>query len=280
MAGVIGTFDVIVVGAGPAGGTAAILLAEVGRSVAIVDPLGIGGALINLEWVPDHPDHPGGIAGWDLAAELGERVLDAGVELILGTVDAVRADGVEIDGGPRHSRAVLLATGRRPNVLPGAEGLEGRGVSYCAACDGGMFAGQEVIVVGGGHEALAEAKTLAALASKVTVLCPEPSLAADAYWQAALAAEPNVEIIPGATVRQVTAATVVTGVDFERGGALAHLAAAGVFGGLPGIPAAELLIARDGLFSAGDIRPDAPRRIAAAIADARAVAADIDAWLG
>ena len=146
-------FDVIVVGGGPCGATAALFLARDGHRVGLIDPLGIGGQLINVEHIVDYPGFPTGVAGWDLAAAIGEQALAGGVELVMGTASAIRpvvGDGwrVQVDIAGHPARAVLLATGTRPTPLPGAEQLEGRGVSYCASCDGGLFAGRPVAVIG------------------------------------------------------------------------------------------------------------------------------------
>lgn len=307
--------DVVVLGGGPAGATAAARLAAGGLAVVLVDPLGIGGALINVDHLPDHPEHPAGIAGWDLAAALGEDALEAGVTVVMGRAGPPRCDEgtwtVPVDGGREaiQARAVLVATGCRPRPLPGDAGgeLEGRGVSYCAVCDGGLFAAQPVVVVGDGPVAFAEARTLAELAASVTVVVAGPEPAADSSWVDAARAAGPVEVLTGHPVVAVTV-TVDGGGDGLEGARVAgvetaagvSVAAAGVFGALDPVPNSELVAgqaslepdgripadgslavpgAPPGLFVAGDVRRGADQRAAAAAADGARAAAQVAVFL-
>lgn len=300
--------DVVVLGGGPAGATAAARLAAQGLAVVLVDPLGIGGALINVDHLPDHPDHPEGIAGWDLAANLGDEALSAGAAVTMGRADTPTwEDGVwavPVDGGREtiRARAVLVATGCRPRPLPGDEGgaLEGRGVSYCAVCDGGLFAGQPVVVVGDGPVAFAEARTLGELAASVTVVVAGGEPEADASWVEAARAAGPVEVLTGHTVTAVTVGADGARVTGVETGAGAVIAAAGVFGALDPVPNSEPvagLVALDpdgripaddgfavpgappGLFAAGDVRRGAALRAVAAAADGTRAAAAIASYL-
>jgi thioredoxin reductase len=266
--------------------------------VTLVDPLGVGGQLLNVERLVDHPGSEPGEAGWDLAAALGEQVLAAGVELVLGRVRSVRAATdetgparrfdvdstdaadtdrtdevagvdadrpyqVDVDGTVLTARAVIVATGCRPRPLPGGEGLEGRGVSYCAACDGGLFAGRRVAVVGGGVIALAEAETLAAVATTVTVLGPGGFDDAPPARLAALRELAKVTLLPVEGVpRVVVDDDRVVGVEYVElgGGPERMLAVDGVFGALDGVPNRELLAGLAELGYGGDGRDDEVRR--------------------
>jgi len=306
--------DVVIIGGGPAGAAGALACARRGWRVALVDPLGIGGQLMNVERLDDVPGHSGGVAGWDLVAALGEQVLDAGVELVMGRAGALGAKTgawqVEVDGRLLDARAVLVATGVRPRRVPtaGGEELEGRGVSYCAACDAGLAAGRPVVVVGGGDTAMAEARTLAAVAEGVTVVFPEAEPPAAAAWTREVRALPNVTFRPGGRVLQVSLAAdgqveldVEMVLEVEQPGTAGaeRLATGAVFVATGGLPASEAVAAvleldddgfvvadaalacpgAPGVFVAGDVRAGAPRQAVTALGEGTAAALAIDAYL-
>ncbi len=194
--------DVLVVGGGPAGAVAAVALVEAGHGVGLIDPLGVGGRLLNVEHLHDREGNPLGTLGWDRATDLAEHVLRAGVELIFGHADALAFDPTEsmwriiVDGQEHPAHAVLIATGCRPEPVPGDEhgALHGHGVSYCAVCDAGLFRGQRVAVVGGGDIAMAEAASLAAIAREVMVLVPTDQPSAAPARVAAVSSLGNVTV--------------------------------------------------------------------------------------
>ncbi len=299
-------YDVIVVGGGPAGATAAAYLAERDQRVLLVDPLGVGGQLINVDRLRDCPGVPDGTAGWDLAATLFESVLGAEAELHLATVEVVEPDSsdrgwlVRCDDTTVHSAsAVVVATGGRPAPLPGDEAgaLAGRGVSYCATCDGGLFAGQTVAVVGDGDVALAEAASLSPVVAAVVVLAPGAGVRAGRARHQEVAALANVTVRTAAPADHVATdasgrvrAVVLAGgeevavdavfgaLDTQRVGTVvpASLPRAGDGGLLAGDGGCEVA---DGLFVAGEARAHAPRYVAAAIGDGLAAGHAVAAWL-
>ncbi len=302
--------DVAVLGGGPAGATAAVHLAREGFSVNLIDPLGVGGALINVDQLPDYPGFPNGVAGWDLAAALGEHVLSAGVSMTMGTAGAPRFDEgvwtvpIPDSGRVVQARAILVATGSRPRPLPGDDGtLEGRGVSYCAACDGPMFAGQPVVVVGDALIAFAEAMSLASFAETVTIIVATDQPSAGQAWVDAVTALPNTRLLVGHTVTALRIGEHgrVIGVDTATtNGERRTVEAAAVFGALDRLPnsepfttVAELDVngrlpvdhtyavpgAAPGLFAAGDVRIGAPLRAIAAAGDGAGAAIAIATFL-
>ncbi|WP_135469248.1 NAD(P)/FAD-dependent oxidoreductase [Crenalkalicoccus roseus] len=274
-------WDVVVIGAGAAGLSAARAVAAAGLSCLCLDRLGPGGALMNLG-----PLHhlPGGKAGPDLAAELVEAATAAGAELGFGEARALTGGPpwAVATGEETHlARAVILAPGLAPGRLgvPGEEAFEGRGISHCAACDGPLHRGEEVVVAGGDAWAGQEALDLAALARLVTLVHPEgapPRLPA--------APPPNLALLPGRVVA-LEGDGGLAAVRVATGGAERRLPARAVFvqcGRAPALGFAEGAVARDAagharvdaamaagaaLFAAGDARAGAPQRAADAIAD-------------
>jgi thioredoxin reductase (NADPH) len=189
-------WDVIVIGAGAAGLTSAKETASAGLRTACIESLMFGGLIVNVNELS-----PGSGSGVDLASELMTAATDAGVESLSGTVELVENNGdgfaVRVDGDVHTARAVILASGARLRRLgiPGEEEYEGRGVSQCADCDGPLFAGKEVIVVGGGDSALQEALTLAGLCSTVYIAHRDATFDAAPAFVDALKKCSNVRIL-------------------------------------------------------------------------------------
>ena len=165
--------DLVIVGAGVAGLTAAAEAARRGLDVLVIERMGAGGQVMNVERVDNMPGFPQGVSGFDLGPLLQEQAEAAGAQFTLDTVEALEpgAEGRHVlrcAGETIAARAVLLACGsaRRKLGVPGEEELEGHGVSHCASCDGPLFRGQAVAVVGGGDSAFGEAHVLASHASQ------------------------------------------------------------------------------------------------------------------
>lgn len=168
-------WDVVVIGAGAAGLSAATAVAGAGLSCLVIDRVGGGGELMNLGPLHDCPGLPEGTAGPDLAAGLLDAAMAAGAELALGEVAALTGGSpwsVATAEEMHAARAVILACGLAPGRLgvAGEEAFEGRGLSHCAACDGPLYRGQPVVVAGVDRWAVQEAMDLSAIASQVTLV--------------------------------------------------------------------------------------------------------------
>ena len=172
------TTDVIIIGSGPAGYTAAIYLGRAGyRPVVIAGALTPGGQLVNTTEVENFPGFPDGIMGPDLMDAMRKQAERFGAEIVYDDVVSADVQGdskrVVLDGGDTYTaRAVIVATGSQVRKLgvPGEVEYSGRGVSYCATCDGFFFRGKPIVVVGGGDSALTEADFLSRFGSSVTVI--------------------------------------------------------------------------------------------------------------
>jgi thioredoxin reductase (NADPH) len=259
-------FDVIVIGAGPAGLSAATEAARAGLKTLCLDKLAPGGALINLTQLHD-VDEP--TDGPQMAAKLADAAANAGADIGFGEVVQLSGNGpwtIETAEGERHeARAVVIATGLNKGRLgiPGEDDYEGRGLSHCASCDGPLYAGKPVIVAGAEGWAAHEAEELKAFTSDVTV----------------------VDNVAGRIVG-LQGSDGLQAVVVESGGARKTVPASAVFVYVGQSPAAEFLpdsLARDGtghivvdeagrttaatLFAVGDVRARARHYLADAIAD-------------
>ena len=200
-------YDIIIIGGGPAGLTAAVYARRGGRSVLLLEREGFGG---QIAYAPRVENYPGiaSIPGAELADHMLSQVLELDAETDVGEVVSVErgGDGIFLvrteDGGEYSGRAVILATGARHRrlALPGEDELLGRGLSYCAVCDGGFYKNGTVAVVGGGDSALQEALLLSDICRTVYLINRRDTLRGDAAKQSQLFARENVKLITPMTV--------------------------------------------------------------------------------
>lgn len=298
--------DLAIIGAGVAGLTAAIVAAQHGLQVLVIERMGAGGQVMNVEQVRNMPGFPQGVSGFELGPLLQEQAEAAGVQFMLDTVESMASGAdsrhvLQCAGEPVVARAVLVAGGsaRRRLGVPGEDTLEGRGVSHCASCDGPLFRGQPVCVAGGGDSAFGETLVLAGHASHVTLVFREEKPRAQQHLVRDVLGLPNVEIIAGAEITGVTGEGGVTGVMLRQGDAPArHVPAEGVFvyaglvpntrflGGALKLDAAGRIEADatmgssvPGVFAAGDIRAGAAYLLAAAAGDGATAALSVCRYL-
>jgi thioredoxin reductase (NADPH) len=287
-------FDLVVVGAGAAGLTAATFAARHGLKVVVVERVGAGGQIINAERIENFPGFPGGVAGHELGPLLHEQAEAAGAEFVLDTVAAVELAGTHrvVRGAADawRARAVIIAAGSAPRPLgiAGEQQFLGRGVSYCAACDGPLFAGQEACVVGGGDTALDEALVLARHAARVMVFCRGARFLAQQALLDTAATTPKIELCLRTSVEEILGGDVLSGVRLRASGTGASRVqnVTGVFVCVGLEPNTAFLrgtlkldatghietdiamrTSVEGIFAAGDIRSDSAAQLAAAAGD-------------
>lgn len=286
------SFDVIVIGAGVAGLTAAAAVARGGLRCLCIDRMGPGGVLINLGALSDCPDLPAGTSGPDHVASLADAAMDAGVELAIGEVQALRPGDiwtVQTESESFTGRAVIIATGLANGRLgiDDEARFEGQGLSDCAACDGPLYAGADVMVAGADRWALQEAIELAELAGHTTLVTGAAALDPADPTVRHLTSLPNVEILP-ARIIGLQGEDGLQSVVLDQGGRQSAVPVRGLFvytGRRPATGFAGDLVTRDEglrirvdenrragaslLYAAGDVRAGAVQSVAEAAADGR-----------
>jgi thioredoxin reductase (NADPH) len=292
--------DLIVIGGGPAGLTAGLYAGRGGLRAAIVEKLMPGGLVANTERIDNYPGFPEGISGYDLAQRLQAQAARFGAEFIsdeaVGITPEPKSFTVPLASKKvLRAKALVIATGAFPKKLgvPGERELLGKGVSYCAVCDGAFFRGQEVAVVGGGDSAIQEAVYLAGLCSKVTVVHRRSSLRAAESLQKLAFRNERISFAWDKSVSAIEGSSGVTGVRvMDKGtGVDEVIPASGVFiyvGYSPNSAVAGSLVKLDeaghivtddnmatshpGIYAAGDVRRKLVRQIAGAVGDAATAA--------
>ncbi len=282
--------DIIVIGAGPCGLTAAVYARRAGKSVLVLEKETFGGQVNFSPKIENYSGFPE-ISGTELADKLVEHALAQGAEIDIEEVTGLTKDGdvftVTTDSGEHTARAVIIATGakHRRLHLPGEDALIGDGISFCAVCDGAFYEGKEVIVIGGGNSALQEALLLSETSAKVTVLQNLADFTGERQLAEALLAKNNVEAHFGVTVTAFESENGKITVSATQNGEQKAFVCDGVFEAIGLVPentAFEGLVALDhgyvdageacttktpGVFCGGDCRTKKVRQIATAVAD-------------
>lgn len=290
--------DIVVVGAGTAGLTAAAVAAADGLRVLVVEQLAPGGQIATIDKIRNFPGFPDGIGGYELGPLLQQQAADAGVDFLLDTVESINPseDGfvVRCAETTLGARAVILAMGSRRRSLdvPGEAELEGRGVSHCASCDGHFFRGKTVLVAGGGDSAFDEAEVLAGVVQDVLIVHQGAKPLAAMRTVERVMALPNVRVLADATIVAIEGGLEVERVVIDRAEGRSEEPVAGVFVYIGLIPNSAIVASQvetdaagaviadrnfqtsaPGLFVAGDLRSGARALLASAAGDGASAAA-------
>lgn len=287
-------YDTVIIGGGPAGYSAALYTTRAGLSTLVIEKFSPGGQIALTDQVDNYPGFDEGIDGWLLGDKMKKGAERFGAETKFGEVQSVNlsADPKEVclSGEILYAKTVIIATGaqQRPLGLPNEQSLIGRGLSYCAHCDGNFFRGKTVVVIGGGNTAVADALFLSRLAKKVYLVHRRDTLRATKVYHEALTRAENLELCLNTTPAEIYADTKITGIRLQNTvtGEMRELACDGVFVCIGRIPSSQLFegqlsldesgyIMADettktnipGVFAVGDVRTKELRQVITAAAD-------------
>lgn len=297
-------YDVAIIGGGPGGYTAALYCVRSGLSVLVLEKLSPGGQMATTGQVDNYPGFEEGIDGFELGEKMQRGAQRFGVETAFTRVVEVSLQGeikqITTTKGAIEARAVVLATGASPRQLglPEEQALRGRGVVYCAACDGMQYRGKTVVVVGGGNSAAADALYLSKLCQKVYVVHRRDSLRASKVYETPLM-KSGVEFVWDSQIKRILHDKRVTGVVLEhKDGQMRELACDGVLIAVGRVPETNLfqdqleldrqgyIVADEttrtslpGVYAVGDVRTKPMRQIITAAADGAVASHFIEEYL-
>ncbi|MDP2940307.1 MAG: thioredoxin-disulfide reductase [Candidatus Omnitrophota bacterium] len=202
-------FDLVIIGAGPAGLTAAIYAGRARLKTLVLEKLSPGGQVMLTDSLENYPGFPGGITTKELIERLVQQVEDLDIEIELNQIERIeKANGFRLnsqDNKEYQAKAVIIATGAQPKKLDcvGEDKLRGRGVSYCAICDAPLYKNKEILVVGGGDKAVEEALYLKRFAKSVKLIHRRDKLRATAVLQERILNHKSIEIIWKSVIKQI-----------------------------------------------------------------------------
>lgn len=300
-------YQLVIVGGGPAGLTAGLYAARGRLKAVMLEKGAVGGQVLITDWIDNYPGFPEGISGFDLIDRMAAQANRFDLETRIATVTSMDLQGdvkklLLDDGSEITTRAVILATGARPRKLgvPGELEMAGKGVSYCATCDGPFYRNLEIAVVGGGNTAVQEAMHLTKFASKVFVIHRRNELRATQIVQEQAFANSKIEFVFDSVVTAITGGKGVESLTLKnvRNGVESQLAVEGVFILIGTIPNNEMLpmdqlamadgfVVTDGemrtsipgVMAAGDIRSKSVRQVVNACGEAAVATLSAEEYL-
>jgi thioredoxin reductase (NADPH) len=306
MAKSVKKYDVIIIGAGPAGLSAGIYTARARLSSLLIEKGAVGGQIINAELVENYPGFTEGISGIDLTEAMHKQATRFGLETLVAEVTGIKINGrqkvVRTTQGDINAKAVIIAGGseRQKLGVPGEAEYTGRGVSYCATCDGPFFQDKAVAVVGGGNAAITEALELTKFASKITVIHRRDELRATKILQEKAFAEKKIGFLWDSVLKEIAGDTFVNKITVSnvKTKKKTVLDVSGVFMAVGFIPSTGYLkdiVKLDGIgtiitnehlessvpgvFAAGDIRSNSIRQTIAAAGDGAVAAIGAEKYI-
>ena len=286
--------DIVIIGAGPAGLASAIYSSRNGYSTLALDPMGPGGQLMFIDELENYPGLLP-VSGYELIADLEKQAERFGAEIEFSEVNSIRRDNnalhISSDSGEIEAKAVIIATGAKHRELgvPSEKEYHGRGVSYCATCDGAFFKGKKAIVVGGGDTALTEALYLSRICSEVTIIHRRSEFRGQRILQNRLREKENIHCLMNSGIKEilgndkaVTGVLLADGRRIETDSVFIFVGTEPNTGFLNGlletqdgyiITDTEMRTSIPGIFAAGDVRKTPLRQVVTAASDG-AIAAE------
>lgn len=299
-------YDMLIIGGGPGGYTAALYAARAGLKVLVLEKLSAGGQMALTSQIDNYPGFPQGVDGYELAEKMQQQAEQFGAETVYAEVTALHLDGkvkeAESSEGTFYGKTVVIAAGATPRELglPEEKNLMGRGVHYCAHCDGMFYRGKTVVVVGGGNSAAADAMILSRIAKKVILVHRRDTLRATKIYHEPLMNAPNVEFRWNSNVTELVQDGKVTGIRVKDSvnGLESLIECDAVFVSIGRSPAGGLakgqlemdssgyIVAGEstqtsvpGVFAVGDVRTKVLRQVVTAVADGAMAAHYAEAYL-
>ena len=300
-------YDMIIIGGGPAGYTAALYAARAGLDTTVVEKMSIGGQMALTDIIDNYPGFEEGVEGFTLGMKMQAGAERFGAKTVYAEVTKVALEGdvkrVVTTDGALFSRTVVIATGADPRTLgiAGEETLIGKGLHYCAHCDGRFYKGKEVMVIGGGNTAAADALYLSRLAAKVTVVHRRDALRATRIYHEPLMQADNVEFLWDSAVVEYTVDGRVRGARVKnlKTGEVAEVPCDGIFVSIGRKPNTALFAGQleldeagyikadettktniPGVYAVGDVRTKALRQVVTAVGDGAVAVHFAEEYLG
>jgi len=300
------SYDVVIIGAGPAGLAAALYTGRARLKTIVLEKAIPGGQILLTDWIENYPGFPDGIAPFDLIEKFRSQVLKFGAAFKTDEVKEIRREGEFwlIQGGKAQypTRAVIVATGAayRRLGLPNEGRLIGRGVSYCATCDGAFFRERDIAVVGGGDTALMEAIFLTKFAKKVAVIHRRDRFRGTKIIQERLLANPKIEVYWDSVIEAIDGGENVTGIVLRnvKNETRTTLPVEGLFVSIGMDPNTEFVkgllqlnewgeivvqanmaTSQPGIYAAGDVIDACPHQVASAVGSGVHAAISVDEYL-